>query len=263
MNMRVRSHCQAAMGVALGSLCTPLALADGRVVGDTVLYELTRTNEIHTELPSQSSAMQAQVHAMQNRTNGKKTTTQFTLKTDQIDADGNAHFGATYTQSFEGVSGAAAGAFATPQALQGTLTSDGQVIAAFDESSLKTKPPYSASDLQNLHGLQIQRLFADFNTMVIGISKHPNLKAGDSWRLIAPNSVGVTRSYDFSVTEAPMVSMTEEFEDGNSTTKIVATGRYDSARRLLVSFHEENTFSSTRPGVMSSSGVISTDIKLR
>lgn len=183
---------------------------------------------------------------------------------DTLDDEGNGHVLASYHQSMEGLTGIAATAFTAVQTFQGTLMQDGRLLPTYDEG-MAAEPDshgrYSAAATENVHASQMLGTFGNFNIFVTGMVKHPKLQDGDVWHLVSQDAFGINRQYDFSV-HGSEVSMVGSFNAANSTSKIVVAGRYDPARRLLVEFHEENTYASSNPGGISSSGTMTSLIKL-
>jgi hypothetical protein len=141
---------------------------------------------------------------------------------------------------------------------------DGRLLPTYDQAMaapLDSHGRYSAAATENIHASQMLGTFGNFNSFVSGLVKHAQLKDGDVWHLMTQDAFGISRQYDFSV-RGSEVSMVGSFNAPNSTSKIVAAGRYDPARRLLVEFHEENTYASSNPNGISSSGTMTSTIKL-
>jgi hypothetical protein len=250
-----------------------MAFADGRSTGQTIEYEITQTSTNKSDLSNLPASVREQAAKNQAAANGKKATTNVTLKVDSIDADGNAHVNAKYTQSMEGFSGAAASVLAGTHEFQGTFTADGRLLPTFDPNAapaVDSHGRYTAANAPNTNGQAMQGSFVDFNAFITGASKRPKFKGGDVWHLAVQDAVGITRQYDFAVLQldsssptVATISMKTDFSGDTSAQKINATGRYDSTRRLLLTFHEENVYSSSMPNGMSSSGTMVEDINLR
>jgi hypothetical protein len=263
-----------ALVAALGGACAQPLFAEGRSPGQTVVYELTQVSTNNTDFSSLPAMVRGRAAANQAAANGKKMTTRLTLTTDQVDADSNAHVNGTYHRSMEGLSGIPATALSATQKFQGTLTADGRLLPTYDPGMPATPDAhgmYSEAVTQNIHAQEMQGTFVYFNTFVTGISKHPRLKSGDAWRVVIQDTYGISQSYDFSVSapspetgsDASVVTMTGDFSGPGSSSKVSAMGHYDPVRRLVVDFHQDNTYASTTPNGISTSGVASTDIRLQ
>jgi hypothetical protein len=274
MSRKLRLQWALAVGGAVSALSALPAWAETRAAGQSFVYELTESTVSKTDLSSLPASIRAQAEKNMAAANGKKITTKLTLAADRVDADGNAHFNATYTQSMEGLSGITATAFAAAQEFQGTLSADGRVLPAHDPAmpaTLDAHGRYSAAEMQNIHAQQMQGRFGDFNIFAMGLTKHPHPKAGDVWRLVVQDAYGVSRPYEFSVSApgaqdglaAPAVSMKADLAGPASSSQLAATGHYDGVRRLVTDFHAQTTYSSTTPTGISSSGVSMLDIRLR
>lgn len=272
MNVRVPRQWQLAIAIAAGLSNLP-AFANSRAPGQIIVYEITSVSTMKTDLSSLPSLVRGQAETNQKFANGRESKTKLTLTSDQADADGDAHVNATFTQSMEGVFGIAATAMAAAKNFQGTLTADGRLLPAYDPNvaaTLDAHGRYSAAETDNIHAQQMQGTFANFNTFITGLSKHPHLNPGDTWRVVVEDAYGVSRNYDFAVAAsgstvvagAPAVTMSVNIEVPHSSLKSTATGHYDPARHLLVDFHEESSYATQSPNGISSSGVTSSDIKL-
>jgi hypothetical protein len=259
--------------LALTTTLASVGLADGRLSGQTIEYEVTQTSTNKTDLSSLPASVRARAEQHQAAANGKTTTTHVTMTLDSIDADGNAHVNAKYTQSMESISGIAASVLGNAHEFQGTFTADGRFLPTFDPNAAPATDSHgrdTAANAPNTNGQIMQGTFADFHTFITGTSKRSKFKAGDAWHLALQDAIGITRQYDFAVMDldssnpsVAVISMKGEFSGDSSAQKVTATGHYDSARRMLTAYHEENGYSSSMPNGMSSSGVMVMDIKLR
>lgn len=261
ISMRLFWRVTVALGLGTATVQPSFA---ARSAGETVVYEITVIQNSKTDLSSLPAMVRSRAEANQAAANGKKLTTTVTLNVDSVDDEGNGHVLASYHQSMEGLTGAVATAFAAAQTFQGTLTPDGRLLPTYDQgmaTPLDSHGRFSAAATENIHAQQMLGTFGNFNTFVTGIVKHPQLKDGDVWHLVSQDAFGISRQYDFSV-RGSEVSMAGSFNAPNSTSKIVAAGRYDPARRLLVEFQEENTYASTNPNGVSSSGTMTSVVKL-
>ena len=252
-----------ALALGLGAAIVQPSFA-ARSAGETVVYEITVIQNNKADLSSLPAMVRSRAEANQAAANGKKITTTLTLNVDAVDDEGNGHVLASYHQSMDGLTGSVATAFAAAQSFQGTLTPDGRLLPTYDQgmaAPLDSHGRYSAAVTENIHASQMLGTFGNFNTFVSGLVKHPQLKDGDVWHLVSRDTFGISRQYDFSV-RGSEVSMEGSFTAPNSTSKIVAAGRYDPVRRLLVEFREENSYASTNPNGISSSGTMTSAIKL-
>ena len=259
--------------LALTASCPCMALADGRTTGQTIEYEIAQTSTTKTDLSSLPASVRAQAEKNQAAANGKKATTNVTMIIDSIDADGNAHVNAKFTQSMEGVAGTAASVFAAAHEFQGTFSADGRVLPTVDANASPATDShgrYTAANAPNMHAQQMQGTFLDFNTFITGASKRQKFKTGDVWHLAMQDAIGITRQYDFSVLELDsanpaiaVISMKCEFSGESSFQKVSASGRYDAMKKILIMYHEENVYGSSLPNGMSTSGEMVEDIKLR
>jgi hypothetical protein len=257
----------------LTALCPPITYADGRSTGQTIEYEIAQTSTNKTDLSSLPASVRARAEQNQAAANGKKTTTNLTMIVESIDADGNAHVKAKYTQSMEGIAGIAASVLAGEKEFEGTLSADGRVLPTFDANAAPITDSHGRltnASAPNTNAQVMQGTFGDFNTFITGATKRPKYKAGDVWHLSVQDAIGITRQYDFSVMEldssnasAAVISMKSDLSSQSSSQKINASGHYDSARRILTSYHEENVYGSSSPNGMASSGVMVMDINLR
>lgn len=258
------SRCwQAVAAIAVSVLCTERCIAD-RSAGETLTYEITQVSNNKADLSSLPAMIRGRAEANQAAANGKKITTTLTLTADKPDDEGNAHISAGYHQSMEGLSGIAATAFSGVKKFQGTLTPDGRLLPTYDAgipATLDSHGFYSPAETENIAAQQMIGTFGNFNTFVTGVIKHPQVKDGDAWHLLVQDAFGISRQYDFSAS-ASEVTMVGNFSAAHSSMKIVASGHYDSTKRLLVDFHEENTYESSVPNGLASSGVSSTTFKL-
>jgi hypothetical protein len=271
MNARLPLLLQLAGGVA-SSLIGLAAAAEGREVGQIIVYEMTRTSTTKTDLSSLPSTVRGQAEANQKLANGKAFRTKLTLASDQVDADGNAHVNVSFTESMEGLSAMTAAAMSAAKSFQGTLTADGRLLPAYDPNvaaTLDAHGRYSASATENVNAQQMQLAFANFNTFITGLLKHGRPNPGDTWRVVVQDPYGVSRNYDFAVAAdaaaprgSPVVTMTANSEVPHNSLKSTATGHYDAARHLLVDFHEDSNFATQSPNGISSAGTTSIDIKL-
>jgi len=252
--------------------CPSTASAASRATGESLSYEITQTTTSKTDLSSLPANIRARAEQNQIAANGKTMTTNLTMTVDAIDADGNAHVNAKFTQSMQGVTGSGATILAGAKEFQGTMTAEGRFVPTLDPNaspSIDSHGRYTAANAPNLNAQQMQGTFLDFNAFVTGASKRPKFKTGDNWHLSMQDAIGITRQYDFSVVEldsanasAALISMKCEFSSDTSSQKIAASGRYDAASRILTTYHEDSAYSSTANG-MASSGVTVMDIKLR
>ncbi|HEY2679141.1 MAG TPA: hypothetical protein VGI65_19390 [Steroidobacteraceae bacterium] len=252
-----------ACAVAFSALGVEPCIA-GRAAGESVVYEITQVTNNKADLSSLPAMIRGRAEANQAAANGKKITTTLTLSTDKLDDDGSAHVLASYHQSMEGISGVAATAFSAAKKFQGTLTPDGRVLPAYDPgvpATLDSHGFYSEAEKENIAAQSMLGTFGNFNTFVAGVVKHPQLKDGDVWHLVVQDAFGISRQYDFSV-NASEVSMVGNFSAAHSSMKLMASGRYDSARRLLIDYHEENTYETAAPNGIASSGVSTSTFKL-
>jgi hypothetical protein len=259
--------------VVLTASCVSMAFAQGRSTGQTIEYEVAQTSTNKTDFSNLPGSTRARAEQNQAFANGKKTTTNVTMTVDSVDADGNAHVNAKYTQYMEGISGAAAGVLSSAHEFQGTFTADGRFLPTFDPNAAPTMDShgrYTAANAPNMNGQTMQGTFADFNTFITGASKRSKLKAGDIWSLTVKDAIGISRQYEFAVVQldpsnssVALISMKNEVAGESSSQKINANGHYDSARRILTTYHEENAYSSSMPTGMTSSGVTMMDIELR
>ena len=258
---------------ALTTSCASIAFAEGRSPGQTIQYEIAQTSTNKTDLSSLPASVRARAEQNQAAANGKKTTTNLTMIVDSIDADGNAHVKAKYTQSMEGISGIAASVLAGEKEFQGTLTADGRVLPAFDENAATITDSHGRmtnANAPNIYAQAMQGTFGDFNTFITGAAKRSKYKTGDVWHLSVQDAIGITRQYDFSVieldssnTSAAVISMKSDLSSQSTSQKINASGHYDPVRRILTSYHEENVYGSSSPNGLTSSGVLVEDIYLR
>ena len=268
--MRLGLHRWIALAVAssgLYALPALPALADTRPIGQTLVYDITQTTTTNVDFSSLPASIRSRAEANLAASNGKPQKWMVAITTDRVDPDGSAHVNGKFTNSIEAASVAAA-VFAKRNTFGGTLGADGRLIPTYDPSMQMTMESHGQlpqAQIENVNAHRITGLFGDFNTFAAGCSKHGRFKAGDAWRVVSQDSLGMTREYDFSVGapdsanghDAPTVSMKVDSAGSGASSKVTATGHYDVARQLVVDLHEDTAYSnSSTPTAASGTGSI-------
>ncbi|MBV9269850.1 MAG: hypothetical protein JO165_02070 [Candidatus Eremiobacteraeota bacterium] len=238
-------------------LLTAPATAATRSVGQTLTYDVTTTNKSTSGppagLPPQGVAMYEAAMAKA----AKGINSSFSIVVDRVDGNGTAHVNGSITSAeFPPAALAIAPYLNTFQAM---LAPDGRIIPKYDPSLPSTTTrdnkyhemlptPESAQNL-NANRLHV----TEFNRFALGCGKRGALKPGDAWRVqVRDADSGATLIYDFAVTgtdtAAAIVTMKTNRQGQYGSQKIDATGHYDTAARLVTSFHEESTYDQTTPG---------------
>ena len=234
---------------ALAAVCVSPALADGRSVGQTIVYTFVETN--HITIPPAPAYLPPSARAQYdaNAKNADKPVPYtLTLPLDNVAADGTAHANATLLNPALAALPLRA-RNASGAVFQATLGADGQIRPTYDPT---VQPAAGAGGrlimtsevTQNINAGSAMGHFAYFNAFALGCAKHGPAKPGDVWHVQLQDGA-IAKTYDFSSArgsagdDTSLVTMTYDVQAVHSSITVNASGHYDAVHRLVADLHVE------------------------
>jgi hypothetical protein len=236
-----------AVAGAFAAVCVSPALADGRSVGQTIVYTFVETN--HITIPPAPAYLPPSARALYeaNAKNADKPVPYtLTLMLDNVAAGGTAHANATLLNPALSALPLRA-RNASGADFQATLGEDGQIRPSYDPA---VKPAAGAGGrlimtsevTQNTNAGSAMGHFTYFNAFALGCAKHGPTKPGDVWH-VQLQEASITKTYDYSTSarggDVSLVTMTYDVQDAHSSITVNASGHYDAVHRLVADLHVE------------------------
>lgn len=234
--------------------CVSPAFADGRSIGQTIVYTFVETN--HITIPPAPSYLPPSARAQYEanaKNSDKPVPYTLTLTLDDVAAGGTAHAKATLL--YPALAALSRGRSALGADFPATLSDDGQIRPIYDPA---IQPVAGAGGrlimtsevTQNNNAGSAIGHFTYFNAFALGCAKHGPPKPGDVWH-VQLQDASITKTYDFSASgrggaagDTSLVTMTYDVQDVHSSIAVNAHGHYDAARRLVADLHVETKGSS-------------------
>ena len=258
--MIVKSYIRTPLTLALIAsltLAVPAIAQSTRAAGQTYVYELTTTSDVHPDLSKIPASMRGAVQA--NVAAGSTPTVYvLTATTGEVAPDGSAKIHVQFTNSrLKNVP-------ARFNQFDGMLTPAGQLVPNYDPNMPPPTGQMSDEQMRNSTAGQFALLFANFNDFAGGCGKRVRIKSGDAWRSGTSSQLSVAANYDFTVTAVAgslaTVTMKGGFSSTGGSNSVQGTGHYDMARRLVLDLHATQAFQNSAAG---GSGTSTVDYKLR